>query len=194
MKKIDARGFACPRPVIMAKNAIADEKLESLIIQVDNEIATQNLSKMATQLGFSSDIKKDGEDYEVTLTKIGCEIIEETVAENIKEYAVAITSEEMGGGESDFSKLLLENFIYALKEQDELPKIILLYNTGVKLATVNETTISDLKELEEKGIEILSCGLCLENYGLKDKLQVGSITNMYKIVEILRKYKVVYPC
>ncbi|SHH09825.1 selenium metabolism protein YedF [Anaerosphaera aminiphila DSM 21120] len=195
MKTIDARGLACPRPVIMSKKAIKEEQLEELTVKVDNEIATQNLSKMGTQLGFTSDTKKISDsDYEVTLIKsedCQCEVMTE---EDSSEYIVAISADEMGRGDELFSKTLLEGFVYALREQDVLPKYVVLYNLGVKLSTLNKTTVEDLKYLEENGTEVLSCGLCLDNYNLKEELKVGTATNMYRICELLRLYKVVSPC
>ena len=99
----------------------------------------------------------------------------------------------MGDGDENFGKKLLEGFILALTEQDLLPKFILLYNKGVELSTINENTIEDLKKLYDSGVEILSCGLCLDFYNLKDELKVGEITNMYRICELMTKYKVVRP-
>ena len=109
------------------------------------------------------------------------------------EYMVVISSEMMGGGDEDFSKKLLEGFIYALSEQEVAPKVIVFYNGGVHIPTLWENSIKDLKFIESRGTEIFSCGLCLEHYGLKEKVQVGSITNMYKIVELMGKCKVVKP-
>lgn len=195
MKVLDARGIACPRPVIMAKKAINDEKLLEIMVYVDNEIATQNLSKMGQQLGFISEVKmiSDG-NYEVVLKKsdnLECELKD---MEDDSEYIVVISSDYMGRGDEDFSKKLLEGFIYALREQDVLPKFVVFYNTGIRLTTINTKTIEDLKFMELKGTTILSCGLCLDNYNLKEKLAVGEATNMYRICELQRMYKTVMPC
>lgn len=194
MKEINAMGFACPRPVIMAKKAINEENLEELMVKVDNEIATENLSKMAEQLGFTAKINSiSKEEYEVSLTKIkGMKNDNNNVAKD--DFIVVISSNGLGVGEEKFSKVLLEGFIYALTEQDRVPKYVVFYNKGVEITTLNDKTIDDLKVLEQKGAEILSCGLCLENYGLKEKLQVGSATNMYRICELQIEYKTVKPC
>lgn len=195
MKIIDAKGIACPRPVIMTKKAINEENLEEVKVLVDNEIATENLSKMATQLGFVAEvITNSNTDYEVVLKKSAdakCEIMD---MENNSEYIVVISSDRLGTGDEDFSKKLLDGFIYALREQDVYPKTIVCYNTGVKLTTVNEKTVEDLKYMNSKGVEVLSCGLCLENYNVKEQLKVGSATNMYRICELQRLYKTVKPC
>ena len=109
------------------------------------------------------------------------------------EYVVVINSDKMGTGDEGFGTKLLENFVYALTEQDRIPKMVVMYNSGVRLATENEKTVNDLKTLQDKGTEVFACGLCLDFYGLKEKLQVGSATNMYRITEIMRTNKVVKP-
>lgn len=189
--KIDARGYACPHPVIMTKKAISKDQPKDITVYVDNETATENLSKMATQLGYQSDVKSEGKDFIVQLKKT--EAQREISPSTKGEYVLVFSGDEMGQGKEDFSRLLMENFIYSLREQESFPKYILCYNQGVSLTTKNIKTISDFKYLEEKGVEILSCGLCLEYYGLKEQLEVGSITNMYRICEIMTTYSVVKP-
>lgn len=195
MREINAMGHACPRPVIMTKKAINEENLEEVLVRVDNEIATENLSKMATQLGFSAEVKTvSPTEYEVYLEKTSKPLENVCVLDEGDEYIVVISSNQLGGGEESFSKTLLEGFVYALTEQDRVPKYIVFYNKGVELTTINEKTVGDLKLLEEKGAEVLSCGLCLENYGLKSELKVGTPTNMYRICELQIQYKTVKPC
>lgn len=195
MKIIDAMGLACPRPVILTKKAIREENLDEVTVKVDNEIATENLTKMGKQLGFSAEVKTNSKtDYEVYLKKTGdaqCELMFE---EDSSEYIVVISSDHMGTGDETFSKNLLEGFVYALTEQDVAPKYVIFYNMGVTLPSINEKVIGDLKALEERGTQVLSCGLCLGQYDMKEKLQVGEITNMYRICELMIQYKVVKPC
>lgn len=195
MKIIDAMGLACPRPVILTKKAIREENLDEVTVKVDNEIATENLTKMGKQLGFSAEVKTNSKtDYEVYLKKTGdaqCELMFE---EDSSEYIVVISSDHMGTGDETFSKNLLEGFVYALTEQDVAPKYVVFYNMGVTLPSINEKVIGDLKALEERGTQVLSCGLCLGQYDMKEKLQVGEITNMYRICELMVQYKVVKPC
>lgn len=200
MIEVNAMGKVCPIPVIMTKKVLRENTAgENILIRVDNEIATQNLAKMATQLNIKSNITRIGDgEYTVLYDFEGCEacaIMNDTTVleQGSDEYVVVINSDKMGTGDEEFGKKLLANFVYALTEQDRIPKIVVLYNTGVRLATENDKTINDLKTLQEKGTEVLACGLCLEFYGLKDTLKVGSPTNMYNITEILRTNKVVKP-
>lgn len=200
MIEVNAMGQACPAPLIMAKKAIKENSSsENILVKVDNEIAVQNLSKMASHLGIKSKSEKikDGE-YSVLFdiqTCGSCKIIDDIDSFKIENYgyAVVIGSDKMGIGAEELGSKLMESFIYALTEQDSLPKIVALYNSGVNLAVKNEKTISDLKNLQAQGCEILSCGACLDFYGLKEELKVGSISNMYRIVEIMRTNNVVRP-
>ncbi len=202
MISIDAMGKTCPIPVIMTKKAIKNnENNENILVKVDNEIATQNLSKMAEQLGINVYINKISDSEYTVLFYIAecedCKIIDDPLSvmeeKNSNEYAVVVNSNTMGDGNQELGKKLLEAFVYSLTEQDVLPKFFICYNSAVDLTTVNEKTINDLKTLEENGCEVLSCGLCLDFYGFKDKLQVGSATNMYRITEIMRTKFVVRP-
>ncbi len=201
MIEVNGMGQACPIPVIMTKKAIRGNKSkENILVKVDNEIATQNLSKMAEQLGITVEVSKlkEGE-YTVLFNIADCEkctLLDNPAAvpeTGTGDYAVVINSDHMGTGDDGFGKKLLEGFIYALTEQDILPKFVVCYNSGVRLTTLNEKTINDLKALASQGCEILSCGLCLDFYGLKEHLKVGNPTNMYRITEIMRTHFVVRP-
>ena len=200
MIEVNAMGKVCPIPVIMTKKVLRENTTgENIMIRVDNEIATQNLTKMAGQLNIKSNVTKLSDaEYTVLYDLEGCEACavlndSSVLEQGADEYVVAINSDKMGTGDEAFGTTLLENFIYALTEQDRIPKMVVMYNSGIRLVTENEKTVKDLKTLQEKGTEILACGLCLDFYGLKEKLQVGSATNMYRIVEIMRTNKVVRP-
>ena len=191
-KIIDCRGLACPLPVVNAKKAA--EELGSgdvLAVMVDNEIAVQNLTRFAEHKGFGVSAEKKGEkEYVVTMNISG------TAAENVKEEEVAcamdtrrkgmlvvLSANVMGTGDPKLGTSLMKAFVFALTKQDQLPDTILCYNTGAYLTCEGADTLEDLKLLESEGVTILTCGTCLDFYGLKEKLAVGSVTNMYDIVE-----------
>ena len=102
---------------------------------------------------------------------------------NKKNTVVVIRSNQMGNGEEELGKALLKGFIYTLSQQDTLPSTILFYNSGAYITCEDSASIEDLKSLEAQGVEILTCGTCLNFYGITDKLQVGEVTNMYVIAE-----------
>ena len=199
LKVVNAMGDACPIPVVKTKNAIKEligaGMVETL---VDNEIAVQNLTKMAQQKNYGVRSEKLGENqYRVIMTigesanEAGAEAVEEeTTAEETcmpdgrkGNKVVVISSSYMGTGDDELGAVLMKGFIYALSQQDELPKTILFYNSGAKLACEMSPTLEDLMSLEANGVEILTWGTCLNHYGLTEKLKVGGVTNMYVITE-----------
>lgn len=196
MQKINAMGKVCPLPVIETKKALKSEEGKNGVeIMVDNEIATQNLSKMAEQMKLSHSVETiSTTEYRVTIGGTGEE--PQTVKSKVgttEGYVVAIGSDKMGTGEDELGKKLMQSFIYALAEQDDIPEKILFYNAAVYLTSKDSGSLEDLKALEAGGVEILSCGLCTNFYGITEDLGVGSITNMYRIVEIMRTSQVVKP-
>ena len=195
MIKVNAIGDTCPIPVVKAKNAIKELGGAGVVeVLVDNEIAVQNLGKMAKQKGYAFQSEKLGAaEFKVTMT-VG-ESAEQQNVEDIpevcavpghkKNVVVAINSAKMGVGHDELGGVLIKGFIFALTQMDELPSAILFYNGGATLTTEGSTSLEDLKNLEAQGVEILTCGTCLNYYGLGDKLRVGEVTNMYSIVEKL---------
>ena len=191
MLKVDARGDACPLPVVKAKKAISELKGAGEVeVLVDNEIAVQNLTKMAQQKGYQYSAEKLAErEYRVLFT-VGEPAAEEEEApvctpDARTDTVVAISAAVMGEGSEELGKTLLKAFVFALTQQDKLPKTILFYNGGAALTCEGSAMLEDLKELEAQGVEILTCGTCLNFYGLTEKLAVGSVTNMYTIAEKL---------
>ena len=196
MIKVNAIGDACPIPVVKTKNAIRELGGSGVVeVSVDNEIAVQNLLKMAKQKEYEAEFeKKSNTEYIVTINVNGGEVsdakpVTKTTVKSdeikLKETIVVIDSDKMGDGDEEFSKTLLKGFIYALSSQDIPPAKILFYNTGVRLTTEGSASIEDLKVLEKAGAKIYSCGACLNNCGLTEKLSVGEVTNMYDIVSYL---------
>ncbi len=184
MVKVNAVGFVCPVPVIMTKKALNEIAEGEVEVLVDNETAKQNLEKLAKELGYEFKSCEASGNFQVVINKKPNEDKKETKEENI---VVVIDSDQMGKGDEELGKILVKGFIYSLTEMETLPKTVILYNKGVLLATVNENTVEDLKKLESMGVEVISCGTCANYYHVQDKLQVGSLTNMYTIVD--RQFK-----
>ena len=191
-KTIDCRGMACPLPVVNAKKAA--EELSSgdvLTVLVDNGIAVQNLSRFGEHKGFTVSAEKKGDrEYEVSMTVSGgapAAVREEAVVcamdSRRKGMLVVLSANTMGTGDAKLGTALMKAFVFALTKQDQLPDTILCYNTGASLTCEGADTLEDLKLLESEGVTVLTCGTCLDFYGLKDKLAVGGVTNMYDIVE-----------
>ncbi len=201
IKKVNALGDACPIPVVKTKNAIKELNGAGVVeTLVDNEIAVQNLTKMANQKGFGVRSEKIADDQFKVTMEVGESVASDAAASagdeneeqclvtpggHKKNIVVAITSPLMGHGNDELGAVLIKGFIYALTQQDVLPTTILFYNGGATLTTEGSASIEDLKSLEALGVEILTCGTCLNYYKLSDKLLVGGVTNMYEITEKL---------
>lgn len=202
MKQIDERGNACPIPVVHTKKALESMDGETkLIVLVDNEPAVQNVTRFA-----------EGKNCEVTSEKISekeykIEILtdnytagdsEEEIncipAEKKDDFVIVVSSNEMGQGEKALGQTLIKAFLFAVTKQDQLPSKMLFYNSGAYLTCEGSDSLEDLKTLEAEGVEIYTCGTCLNFYELTEKLAVGSITNMYDIVEMMEQAgKVIKP-
>ncbi len=200
---VNAVGEACPIPVVKATKAMqAMKDAGTLEVLVDNDAAVQNLSRMAAGHHFSakaeerengvravvidvagpvSPVVLDAADYACDLPASG-------------DFVVAVDTDAMGRGSDELGKTLMKGFLFAVSQLSSLPKTILFYNGGAHLTCNGSASLEDLKNLADKGVEIRTCGTCLNFYGLTDKLAVGSVTNMYEIVETLAKAgKVVKP-
>ena len=191
-KMIDCRNMACPLPVVNAKKA-ADELHagDRLTVLVDNEIAVQNLQRFASGRGYSAaGEKKADNEYAVVIAISGAGATQEQEEEitcavdtRKKGMLVVLSGNVMGTGDAKLGTSLMKAFVFALTKQDRLPETILCYNTGAYLTCQGADTLEDLKLLESEGVTVLTCGTCLDFYGLKEKLAVGGVTNMYDIVE-----------
>lgn len=190
-KLIDAKGQQCPKPVIMTKKAMDEAPSGTvLLVQVDNEVAVKNLQKLAASQNaeYAANQTEDG-CYEVRITVTGGQ--NSTSAEPAGQKGAApqdntvivISSDKMGEGDEALGRTLMKGFIYALTQLSLPPKAVLLYNSGARLSCEGSDSVEDLKTLEQAGTEVMTCGTCLNHYGLQDKLAVGAVTNMYTIVE-----------
>ena len=184
--ELDAKGLACPKPVINTKKELDSIEQGVVEVTVDNEIAKENILKLAKSMNFEANILKSEKDCIcIEIIKGENVIIEEKSQESLTDTCIFINSDKMGSGNDELGHVLMKGYIYTLTESKPYPKSILFVNSGIKLTTENEATIENLKLLEEAGVEILSCGTCLDYYGLKENLKVGTVTNMYTIVETM---------
>ena len=196
MIQVNAMGDACPIPLVKTKNAIQELGETGGVVEtlVDSEIPVQNLTKMANYKGYGVKSEKlGGKRFKVTITVApGPRQAEDNEPTECavpggrkKNIVAAVSSDAMGTGADKLGQTLLRGFLYALGQQDELPRTILFYNGGAALTCEGSGSLEDLKSLEAQGVEILTCGTCLDFYGLTEKLRVGEVTNMYAIVEKL---------
>lgn len=206
MITVNAMGDICPIPVVKTKKALGElEGPGEIEVLVDNETAVKNVTKMARSSGASAESEQLGEKKYRVLITVG-----ETASAQLKNpdsgkahqmqsqpesgsgcrtcigTVVAVGSDRMGEGSEELGHILMKSFIFALTQLDDLPDKILFYNGGAKITIEGSESLADLKSLEEQGVEIMTCGTCLDYYGIKDKLAIGSVTNMYSIAETLQ--------
>lgn len=198
MLAIDARGEACPIPVVRTLKALgALAGPGSVETIVDNEIAVQNLTRMGEGKGCAVSSERTGEkEWHVTVTASEAVVVASGEPEAVtcdvpgaapapRNVVVAITAETMGTGDDVLGRKLMGSFIYSLTQLDELPATIVLYNGGAHLSCEGSPALDDLRGLAESGVEVLTCGTCLDHYGIADTLAVGEVTNMYVIAQRL---------
>ena len=191
-KQVNAMGDPCPIPVVKTKNAIKElhgpGTVETL---VDNAVAVQNLTRLAHNNGYGVKSEKLGDKQFRVVMEIGESALPQESGEETclvpggsrGDTVVVISSPCMGTGSDELGAALMKSFLFALTQQEVLPKTLLFYNGGAKLTTQGSLSLEDLKSLEAQGVEILTCGTCLNYFGLTEQLAVGGVTNMYDIVE-----------
>lgn len=195
MTIIDALGKPCPVPVVKARQAISELPQEGGAVQiwVDNAIACENLTKMASGSGWHCETTgRPGGSYAVTIT-VGTGQAQAATASgktppppvSREGLVVAIGQDAMGSGSEELGRILLKGFVFSLSQLPEAPHAILFFNSGVHLACKDAGTLEDLQAMAGRGTNILVCGTCVDYYGCKDQVAVGEITNMYGIVEAM---------
>jgi len=192
---VDARGLACPQPVIRTRQAMQEG--DQVVALVDNEAALSNVSRMAEKAGWRVDVSRQGDDYRIALAKgegVQPKPLPLGRAEPSSDPLVLVVSaDKMGRGEAELGQILIRGFFHALGEVEPQPQTMILFNTGVRLACEGSPVLEDLSALAAAGVEILVCGTCLNYFQLKERLAAGRVSNMYEIAEtMLRAGKLVH--
>lgn len=187
-KKLDCKGMACPLPVVTTKKAMEELTEDGIVeVTVDNETAVQNLLKLASKSNFAAASEKKSEkEFVVRIeVKTGCEAACEKGEKKTGPTTVVISGPTMGSGDDELGKNLMKAYIFALTNVTPTPDNIIFYNGGAYLTTEGSASLEDLKNLEKAGVNIMTCGTCLNFYGIAEKLQVGQVSNMYDIAQTM---------
>ncbi|MCE5259988.1 MAG: sulfurtransferase-like selenium metabolism protein YedF [Chloroflexi bacterium] len=189
MHTIDARGLACPQPVIMTRNEML--RCDELQVLVSGQDSVNNIRRLADKSGWLVEVSQRSGSFELTLKK-GNSAVEPLITPDVEQSCelssksvILVASREMGRGNTELGEILSKSFFYALSEANTKPQTLILINSGITLAIQDSPVLEALQKLAAKGVEILVCGTCLGYLNLREKLAVGSVTNMYTIVEIL---------
>lgn len=180
-KIVDAKGQNCPIPVIMAKKEIEGGE-QSFVVQVDNTTAVRNLEKLASSRGFASKVEEKDGVYSVAFEKAEdvCPALQEEKGSN---WVVFVGKDTVGTGSDELGANLMKMYFYTIAQEKELPAAILFMNGGVRLPVLNDQVVEHLRDMQSRGTDILVCGTCLNFFGIADKLQVGTVSNMYDITQ-----------
>jgi len=192
-QKIDCRGLACPQPVLETKKALEGPEAEEILVLLDNQSSKENVRRFAESQGHQVIISEEKGVFELKIKKGKGKEKADSVggkAENIQGVAssgmvVFIDTDSLGRGSEELGKILMRSFLQTLEQSEVHPQKILLVNSGVKLACEGSEVLEDLQEFAARGVEILSCGTCLDYFGIKKKLIVGKVSNMYEILDSL---------
>lgn len=200
-RELNCIGLACPIPVVKTRKAIEEFTEDGrLTVLADNDTCVKNLTKLAGSMNLPVSSEQTGEkEYTVhitvkagagNVTEIPPEILENCdvpytgIPERARRVTVVVSADTMGGGDPKLGKTLMKAFLYALTSTPEPPETMIFYNSGAYLTCEGSDSLEDLKNLEEAGTRIFTCGTCLNYYGLTEKLAIGAVTNMYDIVDM----------
>jgi len=190
MKEIDARGLACPGPVLQTKAALEEDNPTNVSVVSDNAASQQNVQRFLESQGFETALEQNGTDYIVSGTydaapgeqpRIPAEMLSDA-----KKIMVLCTTDRMGFGDDALGLKLMASFLRTLKEMgNELWRLVFV-NNGVKLTIDDSEVLDDLRNYESGGLKILVCGTCLNHFNLLERKQVGETTNMLDIVTAMQ--------
>lgn len=207
---IDAFGETCPKPVIRAMKALAEPGADgSVRVLVDNTVAVENLKRLAASKQGSAEVAEveggwavavsgvpaelagnpQGTDAALAEAGIACPVSGDGDAAAPapaahRQVTVFVGSSTFGQGAEELGRILIKGLVYAFSQADEVPHRIVFFNDGARLTCEGSEMLDDIRELERRGCEVLTCGTCLDFHGIKDRLAVGGVTNLYAISEI----------
>lgn len=191
---IDCKGLNCPLPVINTKKYFdaIEEGIATTI--VDNEVAKNNVVKFAENANLKVSVSENDNLYHITITKGEAKVEdskEDKTLKTVENFTIVVSSDKLGNGAEELGEALIKSYLFALSEADVIPNNLIFLNSGVKLVVEGSLVLESINKLKERGVNVYSCGLCLDFYKIKDKVQVGEITNMYAIIEMMNSSRTI---
>ena len=187
-KVLDARGLACPQPVILTRKAMADSP--ELVAIVDSDTSRDNVRRMAEKAGRQVTVEDHGGEFHLHISSI--QGMEEKASQEEKpepepagSLLLVVPDRVMGRGDKELGEILVRGFFHTLGELESRPDTIIFFNAGVWLTVDDSPVLEDLQALEAEGVSMLVCGTCLNHFDIKDRLAVGLVSNMYDIAEAM---------
>ncbi len=194
MQTIDCRGLACPQPVLETKKALEKPDAEEILVLLDNPGSKENVRRFAESQGHRVSVTEEKGVFNLRIekgqkkeepTRMAGKEIETKQSLASLDFVVFIDSDSLGRGSEELGRILMRSFLQTLEQSEIQPQKIILINSGVKLACEGSEVLEDLQELSGKGAEVLSCGTCLDYFGIQKKLLAGKVSNMYEILKSL---------
>ncbi len=190
MEILDCKGLDCPKPVLKTKDFIeSNPSVYTFIVLVDNEAASQNVTRFCKSQGLSVSVQQKDSDFEIRVTRSGEAasepVIEEPQAWPTGKTLILISKDTLGSGDDVLGTGLMFNFLDTLEEMGEALWRLVFLNSGVKLTIEGAKTLPSIQRLERQGVSVLVCGTCLMHFKLLDQKRVGETTNMLDIVTSL---------
>ena len=193
MNIIDCKGLACPMPVIKTKKYFDLEDSKEALVIVDNEVAKNNVLRLAKGINLNSSFVEEDGLYKIQLSRGEFSDVQAVnTNESVVQYkssapTILVASNLLGNGDDRLGETLMKIYINTLAESEILPENLMFINGGVKLTCTGSDVLDSLNSMQEKGVNIISCGACLDFYNLKEELKVGEIGNMYQIIDLMNK-------
>jgi selenium metabolism protein YedF len=195
MRLVDTKGQLCPAPLIATKRALKETGVgDSFLVQTDNHTSFNNLCRFLKDNNTDFNVSESGGVWTLTITKNSPDLprpqAEEYSSPSIAHFqkgnfVIVLSSDKMGAGDDKLGYILMDSFVKALKDLDEMPEKIVFYNSGIKLACAGSHVIDTLKDLERMGVELLLCATCVNFFSLQSSVEAGTLSNMYSIAEIM---------
>lgn len=178
---IDCRGLKCPEPVIKTKKYFDKISEGEVVVIVDNEVAKNNVVKLSESSGFKSEVTNDKGLFHIKVAKTQGQ--NNVVRTKGQKLTIVVSTDKLGVGDDKLGIALMKSYMFALSESDIIPENMMFLNGGIKLTIESSEVLESLNKLKDRGVNISSCGACLDFYEVKDKLAIGEISNMYTIIE-----------
>lgn len=200
---VDARGQPCPKPLILTRQALKDNRVGTQIaVLLDNETSCRNVERFLRDNAMPPQIDHDGIEFTVRFTKIAPELAAPDAASYCvpahgrmdSSYVVTLAADTLGGGSAVLGSMLMHGLLASLSETTPLPTHVLLYSSAVLLAAEGSLHVAGLRELERRGVKVLLCGTCVDFYRKQMEIRVGSISSMLTILEVqMQAGKIIAP-
>ncbi len=186
MITVNAMGKACPEPVIMTKAALEKGATE-LEVLVDNAVAASNVTRLLEGQGFQVERRENAGEFRLTGRRDGAAVAAAPVSASCPQggarLAVLVTGKTLGREDKELGEVLIKGFMGTLSKLETPPAVLALMNEGVKLALPEASTCDHLKDLEKAGTRVLVCGTCTNHFGVTEQVGVGTVSNMFEILE-----------